>query len=259
VIVGSLLLIVVAIGLLVLGLVQGANALLVASIAASLLAALALIVGGRQMAAARAASRAGQGGHDDLELADEDLRRTHRTAQRQPVGAGVGGGSAFGTGAGPGGDAGAERDDESSYGGAAYGGSAPSHAPDDTVTMAPVRDADQYESSIPQQHDGDRFRDAAVGGDDDYDDDEDDEEPDDEPDDEPPAQQTAPGDAARVAAMSAEVFVIDGRPRYHLRGCVHMLGRESEPLPVGEAVELGFTPCSVCEPDSALLAAARRV
>ena len=46
---------------------------------------------------------------------------------------------------------------------------------------------------------------------------------------------------------------------YHLRGCVHLLGRENEPLPVGEAIELGFTPCSVCEPNSAILAAARRV
>ena len=60
--------------------------------------------------------------------------------------------------------------------------------------------------------------------------------------------------------MSADVLVVDGRPRYHLAGCVHLLGRgESEPLPVAEAVELGFTPCSLCEPDSALLAEARRV
>ena len=58
-IVGSLLLIVVAVGLLVVGLLQGADALLVASIGASLLAAVALIVGGRQAAAART-SRAGR-------------------------------------------------------------------------------------------------------------------------------------------------------------------------------------------------------
>ncbi|WP_327011993.1 hypothetical protein OHA72_19150 [Dactylosporangium sp. NBC_01737] len=58
-IVGSLLLIVVAVGLLVVGLLQGADALLVASIGASLLAAVALIVGGRQAAAARS-SRAGR-------------------------------------------------------------------------------------------------------------------------------------------------------------------------------------------------------
>ena len=82
---------------------------------------------------------------------------------------------------------------------------------------------------------------------------------DEDPPDEPAAQYVSAADAARVARMSAEVLVIDGRPRYHLPGCVHLLGRESEPLPVSEAVELGFTPCSLCEPDSALLADARRV
>ncbi|MEJ3747726.1 hypothetical protein WEI85_31095 [Actinomycetes bacterium KLBMP 9797] len=76
---------------------------------------------------------------------------------------------------------------------------------------------------------------------------------DEDPPDEPAAQFVEPADAALVARMTADVLVIDGRPRYHLTGCVHLLGRESEPLPVGEAVELGFTPCGRCEPDSALL------
>jgi hypothetical protein len=58
--------------------------------------------------------------------------------------------------------------------------------------------------------------------------------------------------------MSAEVLVVDGRPRYHVPGCVHLLGRPIEPLPVNEALELGFSPCALCEPDSALLADARR-
>ncbi|MPZ25834.1 MAG: hypothetical protein GEV12_05125 [Micromonosporaceae bacterium] len=80
-----------------------------------------------------------------------------------------------------------------------------------------------------------------------------------DPPDEPAPQQVSAADAARVGRMLTEVLVVDGRPRYHLPGCVHLLGRESEPLPVGEAVELGFTPCSLCEPDSALLADARRV
>jgi hypothetical protein len=77
--------------------------------------------------------------------------------------------------------------------------------------------------------------------------------------DEPAAQQVSRADAARVSQLSTEVLVVDGRPRYHLSGCVHLLGRDSEPLPVSEAVELGFTPCGLCEPDSALLAEARRV
>jgi hypothetical protein len=40
---------------------------------------------------------------------------------------------------------------------------------------------------------------------------------------------------------------------------VHLLGRPHEPLPVSEAVELGFSPCGLCEPDSVLLEDARRV
>jgi hypothetical protein len=80
-----------------------------------------------------------------------------------------------------------------------------------------------------------------------------------DPPDEPATQQVSPADAARVGRMLTEVLVVDGRPRYHLPGCVHLLARECEPLPVSEAVELGFTPCSLCEPDSALLADARRV
>ena len=69
---------------------------------------------------------------------------------------------------------------------------------------------------------------------------------------------SAPADAARVARMATEVLVIDGRPRYHLRRLRAPARPAAEPLPVGEAVELGFTPCGLCEPDSALLADARR-
>jgi hypothetical protein len=225
VIVGSLLLIVVAVGLLGAGVLQGANALLVASIVASLLAAVALIVGGRQAAAARAAARSGSrtrtasGSARVEERADTASRRA---LEREPVGAGVGG---------------------STYGGR-YG-----RTSDETSMMEPVRD-EPYPPSIPQQQD------SGYAPYDDVDEDDDDF---DEPDDEPAPQQTSPGDAARIAVLNADVYVVDGRPRYHLRGCVHLMGRESEPLPVSEAAELGFSPCGVCEPDSSLLAAARRV
>jgi len=242
VIVGSLLLIVVAVGLLVAGVLQGANALLIASIVASLLAAVALIVGGRQAAAARAAARGGPrtrtaGSSARLEEpADVTESRTSRRAlEREPVGAGVGG---------------------STYGGG-YGG----RTSDETSMMEPVRD-EPYPPSIPQQPDAPGYphydsqydaHDAQFEADDDDDD------YDDEPEDEPAPQPTSPGDAARIASMTTDVYVVDGRPRYHLRGCIHLMGRESESLPVGEAVELGFSPCGVCEPDSSILAAARRV
>ncbi|MGH3714009.1 MAG: hypothetical protein ACRDT4_11200, partial [Micromonosporaceae bacterium] len=78
----------------------------------------------------------------------------------------------------------------------------------------------------------------------------------DDPKDEPPVQRRTARVAALVARMGNDVFVIDGRPRYHLAGCVHLLGREHEGLPVDEAVEFGFTPCSLCEPDTMLTAGA---
>ena len=72
--------------------------------------------------------------------------------------------------------------------------------------------------------------------------------------DEPPAQPLAPAQALRVARLSTPVLVIDGRPRYHLAECVHLLGREGVPLPVCEATDLGFTPCGLCEPAGTLVA-----
>jgi hypothetical protein len=74
-----------------------------------------------------------------------------------------------------------------------------------------------------------------------------------EPPDEPPMQTLTGSAAARMARLSAEVAVIDGRPRYHVAGCLHLLGRNVERLPLTEAVELGFTPCSQCEPATELL------
>ncbi|WP_027346214.1 hypothetical protein [Hamadaea tsunoensis] len=204
-IVASLLLIVVAVVLLVLGLVNGASGLLVASIGASLLAAVALVVGARQAAAARAEAEYGE----DAQDADDDYGDDYEEPVRSR----------------------GARD-----------------AVRETAVREPVireperRLAESAGVSIPAQ----------VGTLTDPEDDED-------PPDEPVAQRVAPAEAARIARMSTEVLVIDGRPRYHVAGCVHLLGRPNEPLPVNEAVELGFSPCGLCEPDSALLADARRV
>lgn len=79
-----------------------------------------------------------------------------------------------------------------------------------------------------------------------------------DPPDEPPAQLMTNTAATRLARLGAEVAVIDGRPRFHLAECLHLLGREVERLPVTEAVELGFTPCGQCEPATALLDGAPR-
>ncbi|WP_018350880.1 hypothetical protein [Longispora albida] len=73
-----------------------------------------------------------------------------------------------------------------------------------------------------------------------------------DPSDEPDAQDVPPALLGRLSRMTIEVLVIDGRPRYHLADCAHLDGREPEPLPVGEAQALGFTPCALCEPASTL-------
>lgn len=71
--------------------------------------------------------------------------------------------------------------------------------------------------------------------------------------DEPGEQELTAAVAARVAKLDAEVVVIDGRPRYHVEGCLHLLGRSTHRLPVMDVVALGFTPCGDCEPGTALL------
>jgi hypothetical protein len=79
----------------------------------------------------------------------------------------------------------------------------------------------------------------------------------DDPPGEPPQQLVSPDDAKLVARLDSEVFVVDGRPRYHRANCAFLRSRETETLPVRQALELGFTPCGRCEPDSALIAGAR--
>jgi hypothetical protein len=46
-----------------------------------------------------------------------------------------------------------------------------------------------------------------------------------------------------------DVWVIDGRPRYHLQDCAIIKGQDAEPIPYEQATEDGFMPCSLCEPN----------
>ncbi|MDI6104490.1 hypothetical protein QLQ12_38465 [Actinoplanes sp. NEAU-A12] len=78
---------------------------------------------------------------------------------------------------------------------------------------------------------------------------------DDDPDDEPLPQSVRPADAVMVARFDTEVLVVDGRPRYHMADCPHLVGRLTEPLPANEAVSLGFSPCGLCRPVDRLVAA----
>jgi clumping factor A len=81
----------------------------------------------------------------------------------------------------------------------------------------------------------------------------------DDPADEPAPQRVSPADAAHLARTTVEVLVVDGRPRYHLAGCPHLNGRDTEPVPVAEAIDLGFTPCGRCRPVDRLVVAPRPV
>lgn len=73
------------------------------------------------------------------------------------------------------------------------------------------------------------------------------------PSDEPAEIPMSSVEAAALMRMDAEVMVVDGRPRFHLGGCVHLVGRDAEPLPAYEAVELGFGACALCRPAQSLL------
>jgi hypothetical protein len=253
VIVSSLLLILVAVTLLVFGLGSGSSVLLVCSIAASLLAAVALVVGARQAAAARA----GTGYSDDEwspRAGDEDgervrhhrsTARAHEPRRRRAAG--------WATGESP--TTVVEPLEATPQGHGTYRPAAADAYERTRVADPRGSDAtDLGDSDLGRPGYGrDGVAHAGAGFDDDDHDDESD------PADEPAAQVVPAADAARVARMSAPVLVIDGRPRYHAPGCVHLSARESEPLPVSEAIELGFTPCGLCEPASALLADAGRV
>jgi hypothetical protein len=52
-----------------------------------------------------------------------------------------------------------------------------------------------------------------------------------------------------ASADAAEVWVVDGRPDYHLHKCERLTGLGAEPIPRGQAVADGFRACPDCRPD----------
>ncbi len=52
-----------------------------------------------------------------------------------------------------------------------------------------------------------------------------------------------------ASADAAEVWVVDGRPDYHLDNCEQLAGLDAETIPRGQAVGDGFRPCATCRPD----------
>ncbi|WIX89709.1 hypothetical protein [Amycolatopsis sp. DG1A-15b] len=77
------------------------------------------------------------------------------------------------------------------------------------------------------------------------------------PDSDPGVEETPEADVAVLADLEDEVVVVDEHPRYHLRTCPWLGTRDTIPIGVGEARQLGFTPCDRCHPDATLVAAHR--
>lgn len=73
----------------------------------------------------------------------------------------------------------------------------------------------------------------------------------------PGVEETAPEDLEVVKELEDEVVVVDEYPRYHLVDCGWLSGRDTISIGVGEARQLGFTPCARCGPDAVLAAAHR--
>ncbi|NJC69804.1 hypothetical protein HC031_08730 [Planosporangium thailandense] len=280
-IVASLLLAIGAVALLVVGLAGGSGPYLIGSIAASLLAAISLVAGGRQFGAQPADAASGRVG-----AAPADHPAESSTDQPGGERGRVGGDPSddrvagvqpdVGDHVGPvpvneefsqvrteeiaparvgGGDGAVQRQP------ASVGAPSPTHTRSGQLLISAADDSGERRdvggpngvSPAADRAGLDGLGGlAGVGDVDDPGDlgDSDDE----EPPDEPVAQPLAGSEAERLAGLDDAVVVIDGRPRYHLPGCVHLLMRESERLPVREAVELGFTPCGLCEPATALLA-----
>ncbi|GAB3585655.1 hypothetical protein GCM10027445_63430 [Amycolatopsis endophytica] len=74
---------------------------------------------------------------------------------------------------------------------------------------------------------------------------------------EPGEEPTAPSDAEIVDELEDEVVVVDEHPRYHLTDCGWLADRDTIPISVSEARDLGFTPCARCTPDAHLAEAHR--
>ncbi|QFU87983.1 hypothetical protein [Amycolatopsis sp. YIM 10] len=73
----------------------------------------------------------------------------------------------------------------------------------------------------------------------------------------PGEEDTDAADLLVVSSLDVEVLVVDEYPRYHLADCTWLIERDTIPIAVSEARDLGFTPCDRCGPDATLAAAHR--
>lgn len=251
-IVGSVLLIVVAVGLLVGGIVEGSNPLIIGSMATTILAAIVLVVGVRQAADVDEDETPADNTPTQVFPSPFRAAGQRRRWDRLRRGA-VEPGAA--SNVDPGTDTSRASAGEPVGRGpipAQAGHEAPTSAAASNSPREPTTNREDIQQAAPR--DGEPFDVDSAGAGDVVDDD-----LDEIPADEPGEESVTDEQAAQVALLQSEVLVIDGRPRYHLSGCVHLLGRDAEPLPVAEARELGFRPCALCEPDATLLGEASQV
>jgi hypothetical protein len=76
-----------------------------------------------------------------------------------------------------------------------------------------------------------------------------------EPDEDPEVEPDPDADDAILADLEDVVVVVDEHPRYHLTSCVWLGTRDTIPIGIGEARQLGFTPCARCRPNATMVAA----
>ncbi len=60
-----------------------------------------------------------------------------------------------------------------------------------------------------------------------------------------------PGTVPHHPPADRDVWVVDGRPRYHRESCEIIRDQPVESIPHSQANEDGFIPCSLCQPDNA--------
>ncbi|MGY1856341.1 hypothetical protein [Modestobacter sp. SYSU DS0290] len=69
---------------------------------------------------------------------------------------------------------------------------------------------------------------------------------------EPPAEDVEFADLLLIMDLTDEVLVVDEHPRYHVAGCPRLAGVPTIPIPMLQARTDGFTPCGICTPDRAM-------
>ncbi len=259
----SLVLVLVSLGLLIAGLSGASQALVWASILSSVFAGACLAIAALQRRAAPddserpavapdagdgATTRVPAGGTAAAGPAPATDPTADGGATTAPAGEKVAGAAAAGAAAAGAAASGAAASGAAASGATAAGAVSPPAADVDEVTAAVAVPPGAGAGAGAAEGDREERSAGVAERDDAYPD----------PPDEPPEEDVSAPDALRMIDIDSDVYVVDGRPRYHLEDCTHLTDRAVVPLPIPEAREAGFTPCSLCKPDSELAAQARK-